>query len=157
MSKVAHTDLPLREHPDLMEMRDRYERANARPAAQLVEGATILTSLYLAVSPFVVGFVDRPRLTFNNLITGLVAAVIAFGISAAFGRTHGLAWILPVIGVWTIVAPWAIRGQSPSDSTIASNVIAGALLVLLGLAVTMVGMRGRGMAMRGRDMDAMRR
>jgi hypothetical protein len=143
---VSRTDLPLREHPDLMEMRDRYERANARPAAQVVEGATILTSLYLAISPFVVGFVDRPRLTLSNVITGLVAVVIAFGISAAFGRTHGLAWVIPVIGVWAIVAPWAIQGQSPSDSTIASNVITGGLLVLMGLAITMVGMRGRGMA-----------
>jgi hypothetical protein len=143
---VSRTDLPLREHPDLMEMRDRYERANARAGAQLVEGATILTSLYLAISPFVVGFVDRPRLTLNNVITGLAATLIAFCISAMYGRTHGLAWVVPVIGAWTIVAPWAIRGQSPSDSTIASNVITGGLLVLMGLAIIMVGMRGRGMA-----------
>jgi hypothetical protein len=146
VSDVSRTDLPLREHPDLMEMRNRYERANARPGAQLVEGATILTSLYLAISPFVVDFVDRPRLTLNNVITGLVAVLIAFCVSAAYGRTHGVAWVIAAIGVWTIIAPWAIRGLSAPTDIKVSNVITGGLLVLMGLAISLVGMRGRNMA-----------
>ena len=143
---MSRTDLPLREHPDLMEMRDRYERANARPGAQLIEGATILTSLYLAISPFVVGFADRPRLMLTNVITGLVAVLIAFGVSAAFGRTHGVAWVIPVIGAWTIIAPWAINNLSTTTAINVNNVITGGLLVLMGAAISLVGMRSRNMA-----------
>ncbi|MEU8876871.1 SPW repeat protein [Streptomyces javensis] len=44
------------EHPDLMELSARYERAATTPQARAVEGLTLLAGLYLAISPWVVGF-----------------------------------------------------------------------------------------------------
>jgi len=34
--------------------------------------------------------------------------LLALGFAAAFERTHGIAWVTPVIALWTIVAPWAV-------------------------------------------------
>jgi len=43
-------------HPDVMDLRARYERAAATPLAQFAGGLVFLTGLYLAISPWVAGF-----------------------------------------------------------------------------------------------------
>src|SRR4051812_42200428 len=95
----------LKHHPDLATLRDRYDVAAENPVAHLVDGMIVVAGLYLAMSPWVVGFNNRTNLTVNNLITGIALAVLAFGMASAHGRTHGLTWIVPIIGVWTIIAP----------------------------------------------------
>ncbi|WP_055478851.1 SPW repeat protein [Sphaerimonospora mesophila] len=129
-------------HPDIMELRARYEAAAANPAAQLTDGLTLLSGLYLALSPWIVGFQNRP-IAVNNLVTGLVIAMLALAYSSAFGRTHGISWIAPVIGLWTIIAPWVIRGGANTAGTIANNVVTGAIILALGLATMRFGMLGR--------------
>ncbi|MFI0773261.1 SPW repeat protein [Streptomyces sp. NPDC021212] len=134
----------IEEHPDLMELRARYERAATTPQARAVEGLTLLAGLYLAISPWVVGFFDTATaLTVNNLITGLAVAVLALGFGSAYERTHGLGWVVAAIGVWTIITPWAVYGPSPTTGTMVSNVITGAVIFLLGLATSAFGMKGK--------------
>ncbi|MEU8247243.1 SPW repeat protein [Nonomuraea sp. NPDC048916] len=127
-----HTDI--RQHPDIVEMRARYEAAAANPTAQLTDGLALLAGTYLAVSPWIVGFQGLSGITVNNLITGLLVALLALGYSSAFGRTYGLAWVAPIIGVWTIIAPWVISGPNNATRVIISNVVVGAIILLLGLA-----------------------
>ncbi|MFI0451169.1 SPW repeat protein [Actinomadura sp. 6N118] len=121
-------------HPDIAEMRTRYEIAAASPVAQLMDGLTLLSGIYLALSPWIVGFNGLAGITLNNLVTGLCVAGLGLGFSFAFGRTYGIAWCAPVLGVWTIVAPWVISGDMSTTRTIWSNVIVGALICVLGLA-----------------------
>ncbi|MFF7651582.1 SPW repeat protein [Streptomyces sp. NPDC007983] len=133
----------IEEHPDLMELRARYERAATTPQARAVEGLTLLAGLYLAVSPWVVGFFDTGTgLTVNNLITGLAVAILALGFGSAYERTHGLGWVVAAIGVWTIITPWVVYGPSISTGTMISNVVTGAVIFLLGLATSAFGMKG---------------
>jgi hypothetical protein len=131
-------------HPDIMQMRARYDSAAANPAAQLADGLTLLSGMYLALSPWIAGFSGRGPLAVNNLVTGIVVALLALGYSSAFGRTYGISWVAPVIGLWTIVAPWVIRGSMADGRTIANNVIVGALILILGLATMRFGMMERG-------------
>jgi hypothetical protein len=134
----------IEQHPDIAALRDRYDRAAETPTAQLVEGLTLLTGLYLAMSPWVVGFTgDSGSLTASNLFSGVAVALLALGFASAYGRTHGIAWVTPVIGAWTIVAPWLVSGPTVDNSAITSNVITGALTVLFGLGTLMMGMRRR--------------
>ncbi|MFG1707812.1 SPW repeat protein [Nonomuraea sp. M3C6] len=131
-------------HPDIIRMRERYEVAAANPAVQLAEGLTLLAGLFLALSPWIMGFTNVGSLTMNNLITGITVALLALGFSSAYGRTHGIAWTAPLIGVWTIVAPWLIRGGADSTRTIVTNVIVGAIITILGLVAMAMSMtRGR--------------
>jgi hypothetical protein len=120
-------------HPDIAELRARYEIAAEKPAVHLLDGLTMLCGLYLAASPWIVGFMGGGDLRVNNLITGVAVAVLALGLATANGRTHGMAWVVPVMGAWTIVAPWVVLGGAVKGGTILSNVIVGALIVLLGL------------------------
>jgi SPW repeat len=122
------------QHPDIVELRARYERAAATPLAQLAEGLAFLTGLYLAISPWVVGFNAMRSITVNDLITGIALAALAGGLASAYGRTYGMAWLAPVVGIWTIIAPWVIRGGVATTATIANNVATGAVAVVAGLA-----------------------
>jgi hypothetical protein len=132
------------QHPDIVAMRMPYERVAESSATQITEGLAFLAGLYLAVSPWVVGFSGLPTITLNNLFTGIAAALLALGYASAFGRTHGLSWVLPVLGAWTIVSPWAVSGDVSVAPVIISNVIVGSVILLLGLVTVAVGMRRTG-------------
>lgn len=129
----------LEAHPDIVAMRAKYERAGSSAAAQAIDGLALLAGLYLAISPWVVAFNGQTRISVNNLITGLLLAALALGFASAYGRTYGLTWIAPILGIWTIVSPWVIR--SATTETIWNNVVTGVVILLLGLAAMAVGNR----------------
>lgn len=128
------------QHPDLLAMRARYGHVAESVAVQGTLGLTLLT-IYVALSPWVIGFDGSSRLAVIDLITGLSAGVLALGFSSVLDRTHGLIWTLPVLGGWLIIAPWVHTGASPDASMIWSNVVAGAVIGALGLIATGFGMR----------------
>jgi hypothetical protein len=133
-------------HPDIAALRARYEMAAENPAAHVMDGLMFLTGLYLAISPWVVGFRGGLRnLVINNLIIGIALAVLALCIASAHGRTHGVTWVLPIIGLWTIIAPFVMRGHMATTRSVWNNVITGAIALLLGLgAMGVIAMRTRG-------------
>jgi hypothetical protein len=130
----------MEQHPDLAEMRARYDRAAEKPAAQVVSGLTFLSGLYLAISPWVVGLNGRTTLTVNNLITGIALTLLAVGFASAYGRMHGVTWVAPLIGVWTIIVPWVLPGHRGTTAEIVNNALTGVVIILCGLAATGIGM-----------------
>ncbi|QSB13819.1 SPW repeat protein [Natronosporangium hydrolyticum] len=130
----------MEQHPDIVAMRMRYERAAESPMTQITHGLIVLAGVYLAISPWVVGFSGQATITVNNLLTGIAVAVIAMGLASAFGRTHGLAFVVPLVGVWTIITPWVVSGNVDTTNVIVNNVIIGAVLVVLGLVGFTVGL-----------------
>jgi hypothetical protein len=126
----------IEEHPDLATLGLRYEEAAETPTAQVVEGLTFLTGLYLAISPWVVGFTGHSSLTANNIFTGVALAVLALCFATMYGRSHRIAWVAPILSAWTILAPWLVSGPAPSVGAVVNNVIVG----LVGLACTVAMM-----------------
>ncbi|MFF8270307.1 SPW repeat protein [Streptomyces sp. NPDC016562] len=141
---TTHTSIE--HHPDLAEMRTRFERVTSTPAAQAVEALALLTGLYLAASPWIAGFSTLTPLAINNLIAGLAYCLCMGGLGSAYERTHAMAWTAVGLGAWTIVAPWVIAGEMDTTRTVVSNVIAGGVALCLGLAMA---------AMAGRTRDTM--
>ncbi|MGP3983771.1 SPW repeat protein [Streptomyces sp. KR80] len=127
------------QHPDLVALRAQSERAAATPTGQAVECLSLLTGLYLAASPWIVGFNGLTTLAVNNLIAGLAFAYLAMGLGNAYERTHGMSWAAAGIGVWTIIAPGMVAGDVSTTSTIVSNVLTGIVAVLLALATAGMG------------------
>jgi hypothetical protein len=130
-------------HPDILALRERYERAAESMSAQGTFGFTLLTAVYAATSPWIIGFHNTSQLAVSDFTVGIVCVALAFGFAMALDRSHGMTWTLPVLGVWFIVSPWVLHGVSPHGSMIWSNVIAGAVLTLLGLNAMYFGMRAR--------------
>ncbi|GGQ40704.1 MULTISPECIES: SPW repeat protein [Streptomyces] len=130
-------------HPDLAEMRTRFERVTITPRAQAVEALALITGLYIAASPWIVGFGILLPLAINNLIVGLAFCLCMGGLGSAYERTHAMAWTAVVLGAWTIIAPWAIAGEMDATRAVVSNVIAGAVALCLGLAMAAMAGRNR--------------
>jgi hypothetical protein len=127
----------MEKHPDIKDLRERYERAAETPQAWVVEGLTFLAGMYAAISSWVVGFNDgAPALAVSNLVVGIAVAVLAIGFAAFYAHTHGLSWVIPIVGIWLAVAPWVVEGIDRTNSMVLSNVIVGVCIALLGLAVT---------------------
>ncbi|MER7827378.1 MULTISPECIES: SPW repeat protein [unclassified Streptomyces] len=137
------TTHPIEHHPDLAEMRTRFERVTTTPRAQAVEALALITGLYLAASPWIVGFSGLTPLAINNLIAGLAFCLCMSGLGSAYERTHAMAWTAVALGAWTIVAPWAIAGEMDTTRTVVSNVIAGGVALCLGLAMAAMASRDR--------------
>ena len=139
---MASPTTPIEQHPDLLEMRTRYDQVAQRPTVQFIEGSTFLLGIFLAASPWIVGFADLGTLAATNFIVGGALALLALGFAVAYGRTHGISWVAPCLGLWTIISPWVVSGDVATARSITTNVIVGALILLLGLATTALGMRG---------------
>ncbi|MGW7053185.1 SPW repeat protein [Streptomyces sp. NPDC054887] len=130
---TTHTSIE--QHPDVAEMRSRFERATATPRAQAIETLALLTGLYLAASPWIVGFNGLTTLAVCNLITGVAYAMCMGGFGSAYERTHSMAWAAAAIGAWTIVSPWVVSGNVDTTRSVVSNVIVGCVALLLAVAM----------------------
>ena len=130
-------------HPDLLALRERYARVAESMSAHFTFGLALLTGLYVAASPWIVGFSATRSLGTSDLIVGIAVAFLAYGCATALDRAHGMTWTLAVLGVWVIVSPWILQGFTPTAGMIWSNVVAGALLTFLGLNAAYFGMRTR--------------
>jgi hypothetical protein len=129
----ASTRASMEDHPDIVAMRNQYAAVSHKPFAGLVEGLCLLTGLYIAISPWVVGFEGTAAIRVSNLVVGLALAVLALGYGSVLERTHGLGWVAVAIGVWTIIAPWVVTGQPHTGHIVWNNSFAGGAAALLGL------------------------
>jgi hypothetical protein len=126
-------------HPDIVALRERYDLASSTPVAQVVEGLTLIAAVYLAASPWIVGFHGLATITGSDLITGGALAALAAGFSVTYGRLHGINWVVPAAGLWTIIAPWSVAGHADVARTIWSNAFAGGVVVVLGCMMMVIG------------------
>ncbi|WP_336317829.1 SPW repeat protein [Streptomyces lavendofoliae] len=133
----------IEQHPDLAEMRSRFERATSTPRGQAIETLGLLTGLYLAASPWIAGFSGLTTLAVCNLITGVAYALCMGGFGSAYERTHSMAWAACAIGAWTIVSPWVVAGNVDTTRSVVNNIIVGAVALLLGLAMAASAMADR--------------
>lgn len=126
-----------------MALRARYERVAESMSAHFTFGLALLTGLYVAASPWIVGFSATRSLATSDLIAGIAVAFLAYGFATTLDRAHGMTWTLPVLGVWVIVSTWILPDVTLTTGMTWSNVVAGALLTFLGLNATYFGMRTR--------------
>ncbi|KZS58950.1 SPW repeat protein [Mycobacterium ostraviense] len=133
-------------HPDLLALRASYERAAESMSAQITFGLTMLAGLYVAASPWIVGFSATRQLAWCDLIVGIAVAYLAYGFASALDRTHGMTWTMPVLGVWLIFSPWVLQGITRTAGMMWSHIIAGAVVAFLGLTATYFGIRTRAAA-----------
>lgn len=136
---TSQTSSGIAEHPDIVALRAHSERTASTPAGQAVEGLSLLAGLYVAASPWIVGFNEATTLMVNNLIVGIAFTLLAVGFGSAYERTHGMSWAALGVGAWTVIAPWVVAGDVSSTSTITSNVIAGGVATALALATAAMG------------------
>ncbi|GGZ00776.1 SPW repeat protein [Streptomyces poonensis] len=144
MARVSYRS-DISSHPDVSEMRDRYDRMMGGRDVALVDAPVFLLGLYFAVSPWIIHFSSvQTSLSTHNLIIGIAISLLAIGFTAAPQRMYGLSWAMGVMGIWMIISPWVV-GRNSDGGVIANNVVVGALTLIMGLvcAVTARGARNK--------------
>jgi len=127
------------DHPDLMEMRERYERASASGPAVITDGLVLLAGLWLAISPWVIHFnATAPDVTLNNLILGVAVAVVALGLTLMPAKMVRLSWATAAIGAWVVISQWVIQQSGAGLGVWLNNVITGGVIALLGIAAAAI-------------------
>lgn len=133
-SRLNHPDFDEVERAhDLQLRRMRYEHASDAMTGQLAEGVLMIAGLFIAVSGWIFGY--GGPLQVNNLVIGLAITALGFAFGAAYAHTHRLSWVCPLLGVWTIVALWAVSGAATGLGALLGNIIAGAVVILAGLGM----------------------
>jgi SPW repeat len=100
-------------------------RATVTSASQLALG------LLLLVAPWAVGFAAEPSAAWPAWVTGaLIAVAGAVGLAV---ESYGAAWANLVLGLWAILAPWAL-GFATVRPAMWSHVVLGALAALAAAA-----------------------
>lgn len=132
---MSTSSLPIERHPDMLEMHDRYDRIASNPLLQVDSGLALLAGLFLAGSPWIIGFSAMTAMTVPTVILGLAVALSAVAFTSRYQHLHGMAFTIPVLGVWAIISPWVISGVTTSTAMIWSTVLAGAVIVVCGLAM----------------------
>ncbi len=112
----------------------------ARPKTNPEAGLILLCGLYLILAPWIMGFGGAADLAVSNTVTGLALALLAAGRTLASTRFQPLSWVLPVLGLWAAVSPFAIPTSDeqvtpPTTSGVVGNIVAGALVVLAGIVM----------------------
>lgn len=146
MAEISGHTPDITAHPDVAEMRERYERLVNGRNAVTVDGMILLAGLYLAISPWVVHFntVSQP-LAVTNLIMGLTLAALGMGLALAPERMYRLSWTCVPIGAFAVVTPWVVTvGHTATRPMIWNNAFTGGAACLMGLiAVGMLAATGR--------------
>jgi hypothetical protein len=143
VSGVSHVR-DIGEHPDLAEMRQRFDRVTSSGQAVAIDGLVLLAGGWLAISPWVIGFnATAPNVTVNNLILGVMIGVVALGLAVAPARMYRLSWAMAAIGAWVIVAPFVIQRSSSTAGIVWTNAVTGGITVLLGLGAAGLVMSAR--------------
>ncbi|MFF4226319.1 SPW repeat protein [Streptomyces abikoensis] len=141
---TAPTSPRIETHPDILALRAHSEETTATPAAQAVEALALLSGVYLAASPWIVGFSFATNLAINNLIVGIAFACLVGGFGSAYERTHAMSWAAVGLAVWTIVSPWVVAGHTLVTAfitrAVVSNVVIGVVCCLVALACARMGL-----------------
>jgi hypothetical protein len=123
-------------HPEMLEMQRQFVGALGGPRTVVTEGLLLLTGVYTAISPWVIGFVGtHPMLAGNNVILGLILAAIGMGLTGTPERRGGISWTAAPIGIWLIISLWVLHGTGLTVGVLVNNIVVGALALILGLAV----------------------
>ena len=60
----------------------------------------------LALAPWVLGFTDNSSAAWNAWIVGAAMALVAIGALVSFAEWEE--WVNLALGLWTVIAPWAL-------------------------------------------------
>ncbi|WP_255948430.1 SPW repeat protein [Streptomyces odontomachi] len=151
MAEASHPREDLSTHPDVGEMRERYNRVLGGHDVAIMDAPVFLIGLFCAVSPWIVHFTTtQNQLLVHNVIIGIAIALLGWGFALTPHRMYGLSWAMCAIGTWLVISPWIV-GTHPDKGVIATNASIGGLTILMGLLCAAVAAKARSRRARARS------
>ena len=98
-----------------------------RQTVQWTSGINIVAGLWLIVAPFVLGHQGIQAALWNDVLVGIIVAAFAVARVARPLMNPSLSWINAVLGLWLIVAPFALGyGRAVEAEALAAEGVVGA-------------------------------
>ncbi|MCJ7997542.1 SPW repeat protein [Rhizobium cremeum] len=99
--------------------------SNYRTAFDIVN---IVAGLGLLISPWLLGFTAETYAAWSAWVVGAAVALVAGSALYAFHEVEE--WLNLVLGIWALVAPWAL-GFSAVTAATGAHLIAGIVVVIV--------------------------
>ncbi len=90
----------------------------------------ILLGLWLIIAPFVLNYARLEAAETNDIIVGIIVAVIAAIRSFGAFTQPGWSWVNVLLGIWLIIAPFVL-GYSAYATPLWNDIILGVLIAIL--------------------------
>ncbi len=106
---------------------------DATPARQQNVGASglnILLGIWLIIAPFVLGYARLEAAQTNDIIVGILVAIIATIRSFGAFTQPGWSWMNVFLGIWLIIAPFVL-GYSNVSTPLWNDIILGILIAVM--------------------------
>jgi SPW repeat-containing protein len=101
-----------------------------RRSEQWQDTVNIIASVWLFISPWVLGYAGGQVQAWNAWIVAVVVFVLSIASLAQFQRWEE--WINVLLGIWLILSPWILRFSTASRPT-SNAVIVGIIIGVLAL------------------------
>ncbi|HZR06332.1 MAG TPA: SPW repeat protein [Candidatus Udaeobacter sp.] len=88
----------------------------------------VLLGIWVILSPFVVQFARLPAAMWNNVIVGILIALLAL-IRTSMPRQSGWSWANVIVGIWMIISPFALGVMT--TAILWNNIILGIVIALV--------------------------
>lgn len=108
----------------------QYMRAGSSQAAAGPSWINIVLGIWVIISPFVVQFTRFPAAMWNNVIVGIVIAILAI-IRQSVPRQTGWSWVNVILGIWMIISPFALGAMTAA--ILWNNIILGIVIGLIAI------------------------
>ncbi len=91
----------------------------------------VLLGIWVLISPFMVQFARLPAAMWNNVIVGIVIALLAL-IRTSTPWQSGWSWANVILGIWMIISPFALGAMT--TAILWNNIILGIVIALVACA-----------------------
>jgi len=103
----------------------------ARTNAEIATNINIGTGIWLIAAPFILGYSASPAPLWNDIVCGLLIAVLAGIRRSNILQNIGLSYFNAGIGAWLIIAPFAL-GYVVRSATW-NDIAVGILVLIMGI------------------------
>lgn len=106
----------------------QYISADSSQTSGGVSWINIVLGIWVIISPFVVQFARLPAAMWNNVIVGIVIAILAIIRTSASHQT-GWSWANVILGIWMIISPFALGAMT--TAVLWNNILLGIVIALI--------------------------
>jgi hypothetical protein len=104
---------------------------NAVASDQMTGGASwinVLLGIWVIISPFILQFARLPAVMWNNVVIGVVVALLAL-IRSSLPRQSGWSLANVILGIWMIISPFVLGVMT--TTVLWNNIVLGIVIALV--------------------------
>jgi hypothetical protein len=111
-----------------MDYRQSISAGVSQPTAGGANWVNVLLGIWVIISPFLIQFSQLPAAMWNNVIVGILIALLAL-IRTSITRQSGWSWANVILGIWMIISPFVLGVMT--RAVLWNNIIIGIIIALV--------------------------